>query len=125
MILNWALFPIDSSKAPIENRLPSQPQSTVTMHYCLRGYSAPQPKETVYKVGRSTGFTAGIVNPAHSFIHVLEAPSMRGWLVEPGTEHQQIPELTRASAVCVVAKDKDAKFAGPGILGLSSSVRMV
>ncbi|OAP54049.1 hypothetical protein AYL99_11583 [Fonsecaea erecta] len=122
MILNWALFPIDSRKIPSENRIPEH--SRAVFQTCLVGYSRPligytppMTEEPVFKIGRTTGFTKGKINPAKSFVKVLEAPYTRVWPAEPGTEHQQIPELSRASAVCVVTAEKDRKFAGPGDSG--------
>ncbi|OAP54028.1 hypothetical protein AYL99_11788 [Fonsecaea erecta] len=118
MILDWALFPMHSSKGPIQNRLPSQPPHPKDpkrlMEEHLLGFSAPLGGETVYKVGRTTGFTTGIVNPAPTFIHKLEAPSTRVWPGEPGSQNPQSPELSRASVVGVIPINVDGKFLGPG-----------
>lgn len=112
--LDWALVSLPGFEAHQENKLPSKISLRNVRSECLDGFEDLISEQTAYKIGRSTGLTAGKVSSGWSR---MRDPSTRVWATELKPDSEGTRNRLSASSVRVIIPFGSDRFAGPGDSG--------
>jgi hypothetical protein len=65
-IMDWALIKVDSARVPAANKLPLKMNGAIMLSWQIDCIGSPAPAQKVYKIGRRSNQTCGVVNPVQS-----------------------------------------------------------